>query len=31
MTTVKQIVDYAKQNPRSFSLIVDAANRNSQP
>ena len=29
--TIKQIVDYTRQNPQLFSLIVDAANSNSQP
>ena len=30
-TTIKEIVEYIKKNPKPFSLIVDAANSNSKP
>ncbi len=31
LKTIKQIVEYSKNNPEPFSLIVDAANSNSKP
>ena len=31
LKTIKEIVEYIKNNPKPFSLIVDAANSNSKP